>query len=132
MTPAQEVIQAHRDYMAAHDAADLATILQLVHPDCTYFHVTADLKGEAGDPAVLKAIYEGGYSGNLRLHHNEAQVYGNSAVVTCYLSGQINWMGGHGSVTGSWRYTSVWVKVDGQWKIVHIHASPLAPIHTSS
>lgn len=132
MTTTEEVLQAHRAYMAAHDSGDLATMLQMVHPDYTYFHVNANVKGEAGDPAVLKEIIESGYKGTLSLHHAEAQIYGDSAVVTCYLSGQIIWAGGHGTVTGTWRYTGVWVKINQQWKLVHNHASPLAPNHRSS
>jgi ketosteroid isomerase-like protein len=130
MTTNEEVLQTHRKYMAAHDTGDLTTLLQLVHPDFTYFHTNHSLKGEAGDPAILQAIYEAGYRAQLSLHHNEAQVYGDSAVVTCYFTGQFTWAGGNRTSTGAWRYTGVWVKVGEQWKIVHGHASPLSPAQT--
>lgn len=132
MTASEEILQIHRTYLAAHDAGDLAVMTPLTHPDYTYFHVNADLRGEAGAPGVLEAIYQSGYKAQLSVHHSEAQVYGNSAIVTCYLSGQFNWAGGNGSVRGTWRYTGIWAKVNGQWQIVHAHASPLAPSHTSS
>ncbi len=131
MTTPEQILHIHHTYLAAHDTGDLITLVQYTHPAYSYFHVNAGLKGEAGDPDVLQAIYASGYKAQLSLHHSEAQVYGDAAVVTCYLSGQFTWAGGGGSVAGTYRYTGVWVKVDGQWKIVHAHASPLAPEHTT-
>ena len=132
MSKTEEVLQAHRTYFAAHDAGDLATLEKVVHPDYTYFHVNAGLKGEAGAPAVFKAFFESGYGGQVSLHHNEVQLYGDSAVVTCYLSGRFTWIGGDRFVDGTWRTSCFWVKSDSQWKLVHAHASPLAPNHVRS
>ncbi|MCE7986295.1 MAG: nuclear transport factor 2 family protein [Caldilinea sp. CFX5] len=132
MTTTEEILQIHRTYLAAHDAGNLAVMAPLTHPDYSYFHVNAGLKGEAGAPGVLEAIYQSGYKAQLSVHHSEAQVYGDAAVVTCYLAGQFTWAGGNGSVTGVWRYTGMWVKVAGQWQIVHAHASPLAPHHSAA
>ena len=58
------------------------------------------------------------------LRHLEVQVYGNAAVVTCYLQGNISMPDGT-SRPGTRRVTAVWIKQGDLWKEVHDHMSPL-------
>ncbi len=58
------------------------------------------------------------------LRHLDVQVYGDAAVVTGYLQGNISMPDGT-SRPGTRRVTAVWIKQGDQWKEVHDHMSPL-------
>jgi len=76
--------------------------------------------------AEWKAWYDAGYKPNIELRHLNVKVYGNASVATGYQVGSYTFPGGR-RVEGTWRYTEVRVKHDGQWKFVHSHVSALAP-----
>lgn len=129
MTQTETLLQAHRAAFAAHDAGNVETFLHYLHPDGSLFHTNNDLLIPLAHD-TSRAAYSAGYGGQLSIHHAEAKVFGDCAVLTCYLSGLFRWAGS-GGAQGTWRYSSMWVKEDERWQIVHTHISPLAPIHTS-
>ncbi len=74
--------------------------------------------------AAMKADYDSGVRVNLNPVHIEVQVYGNAAVVTCYLVGTVT--GPDGTVEQvTDRRTAVLIKQGGDWKEAHTHASSM-------
>ena len=72
----------------------------------------------------MKADYDSGVRVNLNPVHIEVQVYGNAAVVTCYLVGTVT--GPDGTVEQvTDRRTAVLIKQGGKWMEAHTHASPM-------
>ena len=72
-----------------------------------------------------QAARDAGLKLNLQDRHIEVSVYGNStAVATSYKMGNITFPGGRTSRPNS-RITWVLIKQGGQWKIAHMHISPV-------
>ena len=57
------------------------------------------------------------------IRHCSAQIYGDTAVATYYLTGSVTNAGK--TRTGTWRVTEVWVRQQNEWKEAHHHESPL-------
>ena len=62
---------------------------------------------------------------NIVVNDLDAAVYGNAAVTTSVLSGQVTLPGGATRPYGPYRNSFVWDKRDGAWKLAHSHQSPL-------
>lgn len=74
--------------------------------------------------AGLKAGFDSGVRINLNPRHIEVQVYGDAAVVTCYLAGTVT--GPDGTVQQvTDRRTAVLIKQGGKWLEAHTHTSPI-------
>ncbi len=72
-----------------------------------------------------QAAFDAGLKFNLQDRHIEVRVYGNStAVATSYRVGTITLPNGN-TVRPNNRITTVLIKQGGQWKIAHMHFSPL-------
>ncbi len=72
-----------------------------------------------------QARFDAGLKYNLQDRHIDVSVYGNStAVVTSYRVGSVTLPNGN-TVRLNNRITTVLVKQGGQWKIAHVHVSPL-------
>ena len=72
-----------------------------------------------------QARFDAGLKYNLQDRHTDVSVYGNStAVVTSYRVGTVTLLNGN-TVRPNNRITTVLVKQGGQWKIAHVHSSPL-------
>ncbi len=72
----------------------------------------------------IRAVYDNGSKYNLGLRDVEVNVYGNTAVVSGYLTGNIV-RGNGNTVSVTDRYSATLVKQGGQWKTVHTHNSRL-------
>ena len=71
-----------------------------------------------------QAAFDAGLKFNLQDRHIEVSVYGNTAVATSYRVGTINLPNGNTARPNN-RITTVLIKQGGQWKIAHVHNSPL-------
>ncbi len=71
-----------------------------------------------------QAAFDAGLKFNLQDRHVEVRVYGNTAVATSYRVGTINLPNGNTARPNN-RITTVLIKQVGQWKIAHVHNSPL-------
>ena len=72
-----------------------------------------------------QASFDAGLKFNLQDRHIEVSVYGNStAVATSYRVGSITFPDGTTTRPNN-RVTTVLIKQGGQWKIAHVHISPL-------
>ncbi len=72
-----------------------------------------------------QAAVDAGVKFNLQDRHLDVRIYGSStAVATSYWVGTITLPNGN-TVRPNNRITTVWVKQGGQWKIAHVHNSPV-------
>ena len=99
------------------------------------YHTTYGVEGgllETNDPekwkAWIKNAFAAGLTINVQPFHQNEEVYGNTAVFTCYERININPPNGE-PVNDTRRITVVLVKQKGEWNGVHLHASYLKPIN---
>ncbi len=72
-----------------------------------------------------QARFDAGLKFNLQDRHSDVRIYGNlTAVATSYRVGTITFPDGRTARINN-RITTVLVKQGGQWKIAHVHDSPL-------
>lgn len=131
MATLDEVRQAHTAHIAGLNQGNVAVLMDLLHPQGTYFHIDENLLSQNLDHQTLQQAYDAGLAYQVQMRHEQIDLFDNSAVVTAYAVGAITWPGGK-TLTGAWRYSSVWIKMDGAWRNVHVHASPLSPNHSTS
>ena len=99
------------------------------------YHTIYDVRGgllETNDPekwkAGIKDAFAAGLTINIQPFHQKVEVYGNTAVFTCYERININPPNGE-PVNDTRRITVVLVKQKGEWNGVHLHASYLNPVN---
>lgn len=131
MSAIDEVRQAHAAHIAGLNQGNVAALMDLLHPQGTFFHIDGNLLNLNPDHQTLQQGYAAGLAYQVQMRHEQIDLYDNSAVVTAYAVGSITWPGGK-TLSGTWRYTSVWIKTDGAWRNVHVHASPLTPLHSTT
>ena len=124
-----DVKAAVQSYFAAIKAGDSSSVMQYRIPERSSFggpggllsRPTSSLEEQK---SALEAQVRAGVKRNYQITHMEVRVYGNTAVVTGYLTGTRTEP--NGTVTPRRdRRTGVFVKLGGQWKEVHHHQSPL-------
>lgn len=120
-------------HFATLNAGDAAAHIQHHLPEHTTFSGDGGLLEEFDSPeeeeSSLRADFDSGLKLNLQLRHLKVKVYGNTAVVTGYVVGTATSPDGDTEQVTN-RRTAVLIKQRGQWREVHLHASPLmaAPI----
>ena len=72
----------------------------------------------------FQGLVDSGVRINRQIRHLDVKVYGNAAVVTCYVVGTTTGPDGTTQSLSNQR-TGVWIKQGGQWKEAHRHTSPL-------
>lgn len=115
------------------DVADAEAYTQLYAAENTIFTAGGGLLGRTTSLEGRKESFERRIGAGLRNNynqpkHSEVKVYGNMfAVETSYTTGSST--SPRGTIMPHRnRATRVWVKQDGQWKIVHQHYSPMQPL----
>ena len=124
-----DVKAAVQNYFAAINAGDSSAVMQYRSPEWSSFSrpgglldiPTASLQEQKN---ALDAQVRAGVRRNYGITHMEVKVYGNTAVVTGYLTGSRTQPNGT-VVQMRDRRTAVFVKQGSQWKEVHRHQSPL-------
>jgi len=112
---------------AAYSSGDVEAILKYMHPEHSRFAADGGLINPIGfAEAGLKAYFEAGNKLNIQGRHMDVKIYGNTGVVTYYTVIETTLPDGN-TTQATTRETEVWVKLDGNWKRVHIHSSPLTP-----
>lgn len=74
---------------------------------------------------MLQAAVTAGFRVHVEPRDIDIKIYGNVAVTVAYLDGSITLPGGEPR-PGTWRYSETRVKIDGIWKVVQYHISPMA------
>ncbi len=115
------------------DAADAEAYTQLYAARNTIFSAGGGLLGRTTSLEGRKESFERRIRGGLRNNynqprHSEVEVYsGMFAVETSYTTGSSTSPKGT-IMPHRNRATRIWMKQDGQWKIVHQHYSPMQPL----
>ena len=118
---------AELDLMEAENEGDMDRIFRHIAPGRSVFLPNGGLLilgGTPEDKRRRQAQSERGFKLNLRVRHLEAEVYGETAVLTYYRVGTISAPDGT-SRPVSLRVSVVRVKQAGEWKVVHRHGSTL-------
>jgi len=108
---------------AAFNTGDVDAFAQYMHPEHSSFF-PGELLLEGFSKDRLKALFDSGLKFDLETRHLNVKIYGNTAVATGYNVGTITLPDGTINQLTN-RFTEVWIKQQGKWKRVHIHASPL-------
>jgi hypothetical protein len=128
----EDVLAHMAEFYSALNAADTDPS----HVDAIPFtkHTSYYSNGEllaTTDPVKIKAYLKGQVAAGAKIDiqpsHQNADVYGNAAVFTCYESRNIKRP--QGPIKETIRNTMVLVKQKGEWKVVHSHQSLLTPVN---
>ncbi len=82
------------------------------------------LQPSASVRSAAQANFNAGIDFDVAVRHLDAKVYGDAAVATYYTTGPTKYQDGS-TLQGTFRASMTWAKQGGQWRIVHIHISPL-------
>lgn len=117
-----ELLQAERALQAAMHTSDVAALERLLHPDVLAVLPDGRLVDRAAD---LEAHRAGIYAiTELEEEELELRVAGEAGVtlVVLRLAGTI----GGADASGRMRYTRMWTREDGSWRVLAAHISPLS------
>jgi hypothetical protein len=132
MATANEARAALESQIQSHRSKDLDGFAEYLSPEHTEFDATGTLLVDTADQGGLDALKDRvgaasdqGFKSEIRsLRHVKVQQYGETAVITAYLTGSFTHISGQ-VYNGPWRLTDVRVLQDGKWKSVHTHFSSL-------
>ena len=125
----EDVKAAAQRFYAALNAGDAGTVIQLHVAGNTRFGLGGGLL-ETFDSLeerrqAFQATVDSGVKLNVQARHIDVRVYGNlTAVTTNYGVGSTTFPNGTTGPVNA-RITTVLIKQGGQWKIAHMHFSPL-------
>lgn len=122
-----DVKAAELDLMEAENDGDMDRIFRHIAPGRSVFLPNGGLLVLGGTPEDKRrrqAQRDRGFKLNLQVRHLEAEVYGDTAVLSYYRVGTVLAPDGI-SRPVNLRVSVVRVKQAGQWKVVHRHGSSL-------
>ena len=126
-----DVREALMAMMAAYNTGDVDAFLNYYHPAVTGFFAHGRVLEEGLSRAGMQALYDAGFKPTLQARQLAVKVYGDAALVTLYVCGNIRWPDGRVE-SGTWRQSQMLVKQDGAWKCVHYHISLLTAEYSIS
>ncbi len=127
---ADDVKAAMQRFYAALNAGDAGALMQLQAAGSTRFGPRGRLLETFDSPEETRktrqASFDAGLKANLQARHIDVRVYGNNstAVATSYGVGSLTSPNGTTRQVNN-RITTVLIKQGGQWKIAHVHLSPV-------
>ena len=125
----EDVLARLADLYSAWNTGDVDALPFIYH---TAYHVEGGLLETINDPEKWKAWIKDGFAAGLTINaqsfHQNVDVYGNTAVFTCYERVNINPPEGE-PVNDTRRVTVVLVKEKGEWNGVHVHLSYLTSVN---
>jgi ketosteroid isomerase-like protein len=125
---ADDVKEQVLEFFAAANAGDTETVYQHKMPEQSSFGRGIGLLSRATSleeqKRAFQASVDAGVKRNYQLKHLEVRVYGDTAVVTFYLTGPRTEPDGT-TLHMNERRTGVWIRQGRAWKEVHSHQSPL-------
>ncbi len=124
----EDVKAAVLEFYARLNASD-ATYISLWHPEATsYARAGGILGSDVGlrTESAIQAAFDAGLEYRVTVGSLEAKVFGGiAAIATYYTGGLVRNPTGTSVEGGTFRATMVWAKEGGEWRIVHLHISPL-------
>lgn len=126
-TNAEDIREVMNLAFDLYNQKNVEQFLECFARDFSNFYIDNSLLSEGRiDADSLRALYDGGMTPALDQRHMAVRVFGDTALVTGYVTGSIT--GPEGAKTqGPWRFTALLVKANGRWQIMHNHWSLLAP-----
>jgi len=125
---ADDVKAALQRYMTALNAGDANAWIQLHAVGNTRFSTDNGLLQRSDSLEEQRKNQQAGVDAGVKINvqsrHVAVSLYGNTAVSTRYGVGTVTQPNGT-VVQLNNRITTVWVKQGGQWKITHMHLSPV-------
>ena len=125
---ADDVKEQVLDFFAAANAGDTEAVYQHHMPEHSSFGRGDGLLSRTTSleeqKRAFQASVDAGVKRNYQLKHLEVRVYGDTAVVTFYLTGPRTEPDGT-TLHMNHRRTGVWIRQGRLWKEVHSHQSPL-------
>ena len=125
----EDVLARMAEFYSAINASDVDAITFTAH---TRFNVegglisTLSASDQAQRKVELKGAFAAGLKVNVQTFHENADVYGNSAVFTCYERVNIN--PPEGEPVNDTRRVTVVLEKD-EWDFVHVNLSYLKPVN---
>ncbi len=120
-----EVKAAVMEIIDGYNSGKVEQIEQRLAPQQNRFQGEGGFLTSFVDAADLRTAFQAGFKLKFEVHNLEAAVYGDSAVATFFMRGNIMPPNGPPRTEGPWRCSYIWNKQDGSWKLVHAHQSPL-------
>ena len=129
---AGDVKKVIKDFYKALNEADAHGYAKSILPQANWFPRNSGLLKPLIREAItsqdvqnrMQSVFDSGVKWNMTIQHLDVEVYGNSAVATYYVSGSLIFPNEDVS-RGIFRVSAVCIKQVGDWKIVHLHISPL-------
>ena len=117
----QKVRQINKDWVAALERGDTATLNLLMAEDCIFSYA---LDGD--DKAQFISDIEAGnlLVKTIKRDNVEVRIYGHTGVLLAYDTTEW-WYKGH-HMEGYYRIIHVYSELEGRWQIVAIQASPIS------
>ena len=119
---ADDVKAAMWAVIAALNEGDVEAYGKHLLPETTGFFADGGLLTEPWRGKQLQAAFDAGLKFDIQLQHIDVKVYDNTAILTGYESGVMILPDGT-TLKGPRRFSMMWIKQAGQWKLAHIHIS---------
>jgi len=124
----EDIIALEQDHYLARNNGDVDTWVQYHLPERDGFGPGGGLLSQGTsaeeEKRSLKAQLDAGMKYNHRLIHVEVKIFGDTAITTGYVVGSATSPDGTTS-QAMMRRTGVVIKLNGQWKELHNHLSPV-------
>ncbi len=126
---ADDVKSAVEAFYDALNSGDAAGVSKFTSPGSTFPRHGRLLRSQGNTTqesrkARLQASFDAGLNYDLRIHHLDVKVHGETSVATYYTTGPTTYSNGT-LLQGTFRASLIWLKQGSQWRIVHIHISRL-------
>ena len=121
-----EVVEAALlDFYERLNAAD-PTYASYWHPEATTYARAGGLLGVSRTESAARDAFDAGLEYRVTIASLDVKVFnGNTALSTYYTGGLVRDPDGIGVPGGAFRASMMWIKEGEEWKIVHLHISPL-------
>jgi len=124
----QEVIEAVHAAYAAINAKNADALIDLILPEGYTEYSESGGAAFLISPQSVRDILASDLAVNLAVQDIEVSVIGESAIVTGYRAGSIEFSDGQRSA-GTFRLSMLWVRDSGKWLLAHVHLSPSVREH---
>ncbi len=122
----QTLTQLEHDLSQVVIRRDAALLERLLDESYIFTNASGEVKNKAQTLAKFHALVNGVHFDFITNSDLRVQVYGEAAVITGAQAQQGSYNGQ--AISGTYRFTSMYVQRDGQWRCVAQHASSTAPI----
>ena len=125
-TIAETILALERAAMERYNKGDVDGPLEIYAEDVTYFDPITEtrLDGRATVAEYFRAFFEGKLDiPRYEIPNPQVIVSGDMAVLTYNLTNYIRAEDGSQKAGTPWNSTQVYRRIDGQWRVVHVHWS---------